>query len=60
MLRKHIHPSEMKDFEGAVQVACAKRIGADDIVTGHVKDFEKSEIKVLTPSQAVDLCMGSK
>lgn len=48
--------SEMKDFEDAVQSACARRLGANYIVTKNVKDFEKSEVEALTPSQAVALC----
>ena len=47
--------SEMKDFEDAVQSACAKRIGADYIVTRNLKDFEKSVVKAITPMEALEL-----
>jgi len=47
--------SEMKDFEDAVQSACAKRIGADYIVTRNLKDFDKSAVKAITPAEALEL-----
>jgi len=47
--------SEMKDFEDAVQSACAKRIGADYIVTRNLKDFDKSVVKAITPTEALEL-----
>ena len=47
--------SEMKDFEDAVQSACAKRIGADYIVTHNLKDFDKSAVKAITPTEALEL-----
>lgn len=34
----------MRDYEDAVQAACALKIGADYIVTRNVKDFEEVEI----------------
>ncbi len=39
------------DFEDAVQAATAKRIHADHIITGNVKDFGKSEVIAFTPSE---------
>ena len=47
--------SEMKDFEDAVQSACAKRIGADYIVTHNLKDFDKSAVKAISPAEALEL-----
>lgn len=34
----------MRDYEDAIQAACALKIGADYIVTRNVKDFEGVEI----------------
>lgn len=42
---------EMKDFEDAVQIASAQADGLDFIITRDVKDYEKSPIKVLTPTE---------
>ena len=50
--------SDMKDFEDAVQVACAKRIGADYIVTRNLKDFQQSEVKAISSSDFVKLLSG--
>jgi len=42
--------STFGDFEDAVQYYCAKKIGADLILTSNAKDFIHSDIKVLTPA----------
>ena len=42
---------QWKDFEDALQYATAQRIQADYIVTRNVKDFNKSEIRAVTPSE---------
>ena len=42
---------DFKDYEDAVQVACASRLRVDYIVTRNEKDFLKSEIPVLSPSE---------
>ena len=42
--------SDMKDYEDAVQAACAKRIKADYIVTRNLKDFALSPVKALSPA----------
>jgi predicted nucleic-acid-binding protein len=39
----------MPDYEDAVQAACAKRIGAERIVTRNAKDFKGSPVRALTP-----------
>jgi predicted nucleic acid-binding protein len=39
----------MRDFEDAVQAMCAKRIGADYIVTRNVKDFGASPVQAILP-----------
>ena len=43
------------DFEDAVQGVTAERIGADHIVTRNVRDFAKSKIVALTPSEIIAL-----
>ncbi len=40
---------KQKDFEDAVQMETAERIGADFIITRNVKDFMKSSIPAYTP-----------
>ena len=47
--------SNMKDFEDALQSACAKRIKADYIVTRNMKHFEESDVKALLPVQAIKI-----
>jgi predicted nucleic acid-binding protein len=42
--------SNIEDFEDAVQVACAKRIDIDYIITRNTKDFQKSSKPVLSPA----------
>lgn len=42
--------SDFSDFEDATQMFCAKQGEAELIITRNVKDFEKSEIRVMTPS----------
>lgn len=46
--------SEMTDYEDALLACCAKRQKADYIVTRNDKDFKKSEIPVLTPSDFLE------
>jgi len=41
--------SNFKDFEDAIQYFCAKKVGADLIITSNIKDFQQSDIKVITP-----------
>jgi hypothetical protein len=45
----------MKDFEDAVQSSCARRVKADYIITRNVKDFEKSPVPAILPSEALEL-----
>jgi predicted nucleic acid-binding protein len=45
----------MRDYEDAVQVSAALRIGADFIVTRNSKDFSGSPIAVRTPSEILAL-----
>jgi predicted nucleic acid-binding protein len=47
--------SEIKDFEDAIQVSCAKRIKASYIVTRNIKDFAKSTIPAILPTDMLKL-----
>lgn len=49
------HAAEMKwdDFEDAVQSATAERIHADYIITRNVRDFAKSKVMAVTPSELI-------
>lgn len=40
-----------KDYEDAVQSVCAQRVKADYIITRNAKDFTKSKVKAVTPSE---------
>lgn len=45
--------ADISDFEDAVMIETAKRIGADCIVTRNVNDYKKSDVKVYTPEQFI-------
>jgi|SRR5450432_64331 len=48
--------SDFRDFEDAIQYYCALTIiGMDCIITRNTKDFKKSRIPVLSPSEALAL-----
>ncbi len=42
-----------RDFEDAVMAAAARRVKCDVIVTRNTKDFKRSPVRVLTPSEVV-------
>ncbi len=44
---------DTKDFEDAIQVACAKRAKTQFIITRNIKDFKNSPIPAITPE---DFC----
>jgi predicted nucleic acid-binding protein len=48
----------MGDFEDAVQAMCAKRIGADYIVTRNVKDFAVSPVRAVLPDGLLRFLRG--
>ena len=50
--------SEMRDFEDAVQAACALRIGADYIVTRNLKDFENAPVPSISPENMLEILSG--
>jgi len=50
--------SGVKDFEDAVQAACATRINADYIVTRNVKDFGISGVPAITPGEVLGVLAG--
>ena len=39
------------DFEDCLVAQCARKIGADYIITRNTRDFTRSSIKALTPEQ---------
>ena len=43
----------LKDFEDAVQIQTAHRVGADFIITRNVKDFMKSPIPAYSPKELI-------
>ena len=45
---------KLKDFEDAVQIQTAKRVGADFIITRNVKDFMKSTIPAYNPEELLN------
>lgn len=49
------HAAELNwdDFEDAVQSITAERVHADYIITRNVKDFAKSKVTALTPSELI-------
>lgn len=46
--------SETNDYEDAVMIETAKRIGADCIVTRNTRDYSASDIPVFTPEEFID------
>lgn len=46
--------SQMKDYEDAIMVETALRIGADCIVTRNIKDYALAKIPVLSPEQLLE------
>lgn len=52
---KHALSMGWKDFEDAVQVACAKAAGADYLVTRDKKGFRAATVRVLSPGELVAL-----
>lgn len=43
-----------KDYEDAVQSACAVRVKADYIITRNIKDFSESRVTALKPSEFLE------
>lgn len=46
--------AETKDYEDAVMIETAKRIGADCIITRNLKDYISAEIPVYSPEDFLD------
>jgi len=47
--------SRMRDFEDAVQAACALRIGAKYIVTRNLKDYVQSPVAAMSPDAVLEV-----
>lgn len=45
---------DMADFEDAMQVAAARACGAGFVVTRNARDFRRSPIPAITPSEALE------
>lgn len=43
-----------KDFEDALQSACASRIKADYIITRNIKDFKNSKVMAIKPTELLE------
>ena len=43
--------SQTSDYEDAVMIETAKRIGVDAIITDNVKDYKHSPVKVYMPTE---------
>ena len=43
-----------KDYEDAIQSACATRIKANYIVTRYIKDFSESKVTAIKPAELLD------
>lgn len=47
--------AETKDYEDAVMIETAKRIGADCIITRNLKDYSSANLPVHSPAQFLNL-----
>ncbi len=47
--------SDISDFEDAVMVRTARRSDTDCIITRNVKDYSRSDVKICTPEEFIDL-----
>ncbi len=50
---------DFKDFEDALQSACALRIGADYIITRNIKDFSGSGAPAISPESLLEIIRQS-
>lgn len=50
-----IERMEFTDFEDCLQDECAKEVAADFIVTRNLDDFQKSQIKAITPQKFLEI-----
>lgn len=50
-----INNTAISDYEDALQYACAETVGADYIVTRNIKDYGKTEIRVISPEELLKL-----
>ena len=55
LLQKAVKDRKFKDFEDRLQLECALKKDCDYIITRNIKDFEKSEIKALTPDEFLNM-----
>jgi len=51
VINSALNNNNIKDFEDAIQYACAESVGADYIVTRNVKDYGRPAIRTITPEE---------
>lgn len=51
VINSALNNNNIKDFEDAIQYACAESVGADYIVTRNVKDYGRPAIRAITPEE---------
>ncbi len=55
IINEALDNNNFTDFEDAVQNECAKSVSADYIVTRNTKDYEKADIKAISPEELLKL-----
>jgi len=56
-LKTALQNKEFKDFEDCLQVECGREVDVDYIITRDTKDFSKSDIPCITPTEFHDMIM---
>ena len=51
---KRASATEIKNYESVIQTTQADRIKADYIITGNIKDHNKSKVTTIKPSEISD------
>lgn len=55
---KALKEDGFRDFEDCLQDKCAATISADYIITRNVKDFERAEVRAVTPDEFREIING--
>lgn len=56
-LKTALQNKEFKDFEDCLQIECGREVDVDYIITRDTKDFSKSDIPCITPTEFHDMIM---
>lgn len=51
---------DFKDFEDRLQDECAKRAGADYIITRNMQDFQYSKVRAVLPDEFIEIMTKNK